>query len=90
MIVEITENGRCGEIFYREAGLVVPFYWEFAASPSLVIVSGPPAGSWDRDHPGATGRQEEIYRTVGAEIIRQKAPRCRCEFDLEEGWITVL
>lgn len=90
MIVEITENGRSGAITYREDGLVVRFFWEFAASPTLAIVSGPPAPSWDRDYPGAKGRQDAIYRTVGAEIIRQKAPNCRCEFDLEAGWITVL
>lgn len=90
MTVEITENGRSGAIFYREAGLVVPFYWEFAASPALVIVSGPPAPSWDRDYPVAKGRREAVYRTVGAEIIRQKAPNCRYEIDLQAGWITVL
>lgn len=82
--VEITETGPGGSVLYVEDRLVVRFSWEFARSPALVLVFGPPARGWE----GA--RQAEIYDFVAAEIVRQKAPGRAYEIDLKEGVITIL
>jgi hypothetical protein len=89
--VEISQNGRAGQILYYEDQTVIRFDWEFAGSPrALVLVFGSPARVWDEKHPGARGRQAEIYGTICAEIVRQKAPESSCEIDLEDGVITVI
>ena len=82
--VEITEAGAGGSILYAEDRFAVRFSWEFARSPALVLVFGPPARGWE----GA--RQAEIYAFVAAEIVRQKAPGRAYEIDLDEGVITIL
>jgi hypothetical protein len=88
-LVEITENGRSGSIYYREGSNTVRFYWEFAASPALALVFGDGAKDWALRHPWAADRQAAIYDFVGGEIVRQKAPRARCKIDLDGGFITV-
>jgi hypothetical protein len=89
--VEISQNGRAGQILYYEDQTLIQFDWEFAGSPrALVLVFGSPARVWDEKHPEARGRQAEIYGRICAEIIRQKAPESSCEIDLEDGMITVI
>jgi hypothetical protein len=89
--VEITQSGPGGQIFYHEDQVVIRFHWEFAGSQqALALVFGSPARTWNEEHPGAKGRQAEIYDKVCAEIIRQKASGSLCEIDLEDGLITVM
>ena len=87
--VEISDGGRAGNITYREGPHTASFYWEFAISPALAILTGTPARDWDRLCPWAAGRQEEIFEHVAHEVIRQKAPGCRPEIDLATGTITL-
>lgn len=81
--VEITQNGPGGSVIYTEGDRIVPFFWEFALSPALVLVEGPSALRWDG------GRQAEIYDFVASEIVRQKAVGRAYEIDLENGIITI-
>jgi len=89
--VEITQSGPAGQIIYREDRIAIRFDWEFAGTErALAFVYGLPARAWDERHPGARGRQSEIYDMVCAEIIRQKAQGSVCEIDLVGGVITVM
>ena len=88
--VEISDEGRAGTITYREGLHTASFYWEFAISPALAILTGPSARDWDRLCPWASGRQEEIFEHVAREVIRQKASECTSEIDLASGTITLL
>lgn len=82
--VEITQTGPGGLVVYTEGELVLRFSWEFAASPALALVFGPPGFAC----PG--GRRAEIYGFVAAEVVRQKAAGRAFEIDLESGIITIL
>jgi hypothetical protein len=88
--VEISDGGRAGTITYREGLHTASFYWEFAISPALAILTGPSARDWDRLCPWAAGRQEQIFGHVAREVIRQKASECTPEIDLASGTITLL
>ena len=88
--VDIGNGGRGGSVTYGEGLHTASLSWEFALSPALAIVTGPKASEWDRACPWAAGRQAEILAHVAAEVVRQKAPGCRHEIDLEAGTITIL
>jgi hypothetical protein len=88
--VGITDGGRAGSITYSEGFHSAEFYWEFALSPALAIITGPKAGDWDRACPWAAGRQAEVFAQVADEVVRQKAPGCTPEIDLVAGTITLL
>jgi hypothetical protein len=88
--VDITQTGRGGSIYYREGGNSIEFGWEFAASPAIALVFGPPGHGWDKAYPWARGRQAEIVAFVGSEIVRRKAPGAACEIDLVSGDMTIV
>jgi hypothetical protein len=89
-VVDITTTGRGGGITYREREQEIPFDWEFAMSPAVALVWGPPRDEWDTRYPWAAGRQASIYEFVGAEVVRQKAPDGGFEYDLALGHLTIL
>jgi len=88
-VVEITTSGRGGSITYREGAHTIGFDWEFAMDPALALIWGPQEADWDAACPWAPGRQKSIYEYVGAEVVRQKAPGGRFEYDLERGELTI-
>jgi hypothetical protein len=71
-VVDISTEGRGGSIVYREGDHHIDFGWEFAMPPSVVLIFGPSARAWDRNWLWAIGRCEEIYNSVGTEVVRQK------------------
>jgi hypothetical protein len=89
-IVDITISGRGGGIAYREGDHQIPFDWEFAMAPAVVLIWGPNRVEWDAQYPWATGRQSAIYDFVGAEVVRQKAADGAFEYDLDLGHLTIL
>jgi len=88
-IVEISQSGRGGSIYYREGNNSASFDWEFASPPALALVFGPKSEAWDRRYPWAGGRQAEIFDFVASEVVRQKAAGAGIEIDLEGGIISV-
>jgi hypothetical protein len=87
--VEITAEGRGGSVDYREGELRIAFSWEFAEAPAIALVFGPRAAAWNRSYPWAADRQAEIYRFVGAEVVRQRAAGYAFDVDLDRGIIEV-
>lgn len=79
--VIITSAGRSGTVEYREGRESCRLYWEFGGGDVLAILSIPSAQDWDRLHPWAQGRRQEILRVVALETQRQRAPRARIEWD---------
>lgn len=88
-IVEITQSGRGGSIYYRESVNTVAFDWEFALSPVLAEILGTKSKDWDETHPWAAGRQVEIFDFVAKEVVRQKTDDCAFEIDVDAGSIVV-
>src|SRR5262249_34812364 len=88
--VTITQSGRGGSIVYDEDGRSVPFDWEFALPPTLALIWGPQASTWDADYPWAVGRQREVYEFVGSEVVRQKTLGAHFTFDLEAGTLEII
>jgi hypothetical protein len=85
--VEIETSGRSGVISYHEGSRSIPFDWEFGGGDTVAtIYLGQPA-LWNRRHSWAVDRKQEIAERVAEEVIRQKAPDCTADIDLENGSI---
>jgi len=79
--VVIHVDGRCGRVDYREGDRLASVGWEFGGGDAVAIISSESSGKWDRLYPWAAGRQTEILRRIGAEVVAQKAPSCVVDFD---------
>ena len=88
--VIITEQGRSGDVIYREGEQVIQGWWEFAGGDAIALVSMGSASEWRHGHPWAVDRRAAILRSVAEEVVRQKATGCRAEIDEEGGWITIM
>jgi hypothetical protein len=88
--VEIEQSGNGGAIIYREGENSVRFGWEFAMPPAIALLFGPSALRWSHFGAWATGRQAEVFATVGAEVVRQKSPGGDFTADLDTGMIEIL
>jgi hypothetical protein len=85
--VVVSEQGRSGEVRYRDADGEISFPWEFGGGDAVAIVSVGTAEEWSQRHAWAAGRRAAILRLVAAELVRQKAPTCRAEIDDAAGAI---
>src|ERR1043166_9800663 len=85
--VEIPTGGRDGYISYYEGPHAASFYWEFGDGNIVVILHVGQSSGWSRQYPWATGRQREILERVTQEVIRQRAPTCKADFDETGGYI---
>ena len=87
--MEITQDGRGGNIVYRQTGSELSTWWEFAAGDRVVVfIAVPTPGEWDRQVPWAVGRRAEILARVGSEAIRQKASAC--SYEIGDRFIDIL
>lgn len=86
--VRVTEDGRSGYVTYREAGGELRFYWEFGGGDAVTLISVGTAAEWEKRHPWAAPRRDEILQRVMAEVIRQRAPTCTGVID-DRGWLTL-
>ena len=87
--VTVETIGKGGMIHYREGSNSLSTDWEFGAGKTLAIIFFPRRMTWDRDHPWATGRMDEIWTRIAQEVIRQKAPGCESHFDERDGNIYI-
>lgn len=86
--VRIGEQGRGGTVVYREPGGELRFWWEFGGGDAVALINVGTAVDWATHHPWAAPRREEILDRVASEVIRQRAPSCKAEFD-PSGWIAL-
>jgi hypothetical protein len=64
--------------------------WEFGGGDVVAIIMSTPTDEWDRLYPWAAGRQAEILRCIGAEVVAQRARGCVIDFDPREPrWLYV-
>ncbi len=82
--IVIHEHGRCGRIDYCEGDRLASVDWEFGGSDVVAIIMTTSSDEWDELYPWAAGRQTEILRRIGAEVVAQKAPGCVVDFDPRE------
>ncbi|MGV3711326.1 MAG: hypothetical protein ACO1Q7_21070 [Gemmatimonas sp.] len=83
--VEISEDGRLGQVRYSEGLTASVFYWEFGGGDTIASISVPTEQQWAKETPWPLERRDEILQRVAAETIRQKCAGCVAEFD--RGWI---
>lgn len=80
-IMVIHEHGRCGRIDYHEGDRIASVDWEFGGHDVVAIITSTSSDEWDRRYPWAAGRQTEILRRIGAEVVARKARGCVVDFD---------
>jgi ssDNA-binding replication factor A large subunit len=85
--VEISEDGRSGQVRYSEGTTASVFYWEFGGGDTIASISVPTEQKWAKETPWPLERRDEILQRVAAETIRQKCAGCVAEFD--RGWINL-
>ncbi|MBL7938147.1 MAG: hypothetical protein JNL43_02205 [Flavobacteriales bacterium] len=86
--VTIVENGRDGRVHYAEGLLhVIEGYWEFGGHDVIAIVSMGSREEWAAAHTWALERRATILRYIADEVVRQRAPTCTAEIDVEGGAI---
>lgn len=86
--VEISEDGRSGQVRYSEGLIASTFYWEFGGADTVASISVPTKAKWAKETPWPIERRDEILRRVAEEVIRQRAPKCVAEFD-DRGWVHI-
>jgi hypothetical protein len=88
--VQIHEHGRSGRIDYCEGDRVASVEWEFGGGDVVAIIMSSSPEEWDRRYPWAAGRQSEILRRIGGEVVAQKARTCVVDFDARETrWLCI-
>ena len=87
--VDIHENGRSGNVIYREAAGSLSFYWEFGGGDTVATIDTGSEAQWRARHAWALPRRAEILRRTAAEVIRLKAAGCCAEIDDQKGWINI-
>jgi hypothetical protein len=80
--VVIHEHGRCGRIDYCEGDQLASVDWELGGGDVVAIIMTTSPDKWDKLYPWAAGRQIEILRRIGAEVVAQKAQGCVVDLDL--------
>lgn len=86
--VIITQEGRSGAVIYEEGGRRITGWWEFGGGDALAIVHMGDAAQWQQAHAWAVDRRAVILRSVADAVIRQKAPGCKADIEVD-GWITI-
>jgi hypothetical protein len=79
--VVIHQDGRSGRIDYREGDRLASVDWEFGGDDVVVIIMTTSSDEWDQLYPWAAGRQTEILRRIGPEVVAQKARGCVVDLD---------
>lgn len=86
--ITISEHGRDGQVTYTEGlSRTIRGYWEFGGQDVVVILNMGSRKDWERAHAWVGDRRGEILRTIADEVIRQRAPTCAAEIDLDQGRI---
>ena len=88
--VEVTSEGRSGNVIYKEANNSLSFWWEFSTKGAYINI--PADEKWDDfcEHAGfqnGKGRKVKIVERIASETKRQKA--LSAEIVIEEEWINL-
>lgn len=88
--VEITSEGRSGNVLYKEQEGCLNFWWEFSADGAFINI--PSNENWDNfcERSNASwgkDRKLEIVQRVASETKRQKAPSA--EIEIQDEWINL-
>jgi hypothetical protein len=78
-VVTYTQEGRGGKIYYRDAGILIEFDWEFAGGNAVILFSIPEEKHWEAITKTPLSRREEILKFVANRVIADQAPGCRFE-----------
>ncbi len=83
--VTITKEGRSGSVRYAAQEGSINGHWEFGGNDVVAIVSMGTMADWRRDHAWAVPQRAAVLRLVAEEVVRQQAPSCTPEIDVERG-----
>jgi len=79
--VLIHDRGRDGAVSYREPSGELRCYWEYGGGDVIAIVSVGQEDHWRSHAPWAVGRHEVILSRIAREVIRQRVPTGRADYD---------
>jgi hypothetical protein len=75
-VVEYTQDGRGGSIFYMEEDVKITFDWEFAGGNAVVIILIPEEKYWENATKTPLSRRIEILSNLSRQVIKDQAPGC--------------
>ncbi len=89
--VEITSEGRAGNVFYKETDGKLTFWWEFSMNGASIRI--PSDEKWNsfcksENAQWATNRKVEIVRRIADETKLQRASTAKIK--IENEWINLL
>lgn len=75
-VLEYTQDGRGGSIYYKEHDIKIEFYWEFGGGNAVVIFYIPETKYWEAQTGTPLSRRDEILKFVCEQVIRDQAQGC--------------
>lgn len=73
-ILEYTQEGRGGIIFYKEKDISIRFDWEFGGGNAIVVIYIPEVQYWEAQTGTPLSRRDEILTFLCKQVIRDEAP----------------
>ncbi len=77
------QDGRGGTITYRDGEINIPFNWELAMPPGVIMIFIPKAQHWESRTGLPSDSRTEILEFVSQQVIIDKAPGCKYEIGEE-------
>ena len=79
--VQITQQGKGGQIRYSDDGTALSFFWEYSMEGGAIIMV-PGEGAWEdycnkRGAEWAKDRRQGIITTISTEFKRQRLPKTK-------------
>jgi hypothetical protein len=75
-VLEYTQDGRGGSIYYKEGDVKIEFGWEFGGGNAVVILFIPETKYWEAQTATPLSRRDEILRFLSEQVIRDQAQGC--------------
>jgi hypothetical protein len=73
-VLEYTQSGRGGIIYYKERDIKIRFDWEFGGGNAIVVIYIPEVQYWEAQTKTPLSRRDEILTFLCKQVIRDEAP----------------
>jgi hypothetical protein len=87
-VLEYTQEGRGGNIYYREKEISIKLDWEFAAGRGVIDIFFPSEAYWESTTKLPLSRRDEVLAYVCRKVIEDQAPGCA--FEIYPDWISIV
>lgn len=87
-VLEYSQEGRGGSIYYKEGDINIEFGWEFGGGNAVVILYIPETKYWEAQTGTPLSRRDEILKFLCEQVIRDQAPGCK--YKIYDNSISIL